>query len=699
MWSALGKYKSIVVSIALFLLLDASVLILNFYISFKIADDAVGVNLAGRQRMLSQRTVKSLYEIEAHGSNPERLQSATQELQLAHTLFDQTLKSFDEGGEAKGADGATVTLKRVTSENGRAAIDEAKTLWQPYSEAIVGLLQASDESSRRKYLDEATGYATQLNLTLLKLMNNLTVDLENVATNQAKVLRLVQTAGISLAIINFLIILVHFIGELRSNDRKLEAARQETTEILNTVNEGLFLLDKEQNLGSQHSEVLSDMFGGKQVTNISFTELISDLVKPKDLETAQRFIAVLFRPDVKSNLIRDLNPLNQVELNIPDQNGGYITRYMSFEFSRVYSGDTFENVLVTVSDITLSVQLAAELAQAKEKSEQQMEVLTSLLHTEPNMLKRFIQSAFDTFGRVNELLKVQTKNESAMRRKLDSIFVEVHNFKGDASALELDNFADLAHTFEDEIDKIKQQQKLSGNDFLTLTVHLESLFRYTESVQEIAEKLASFSVMTSDPKGAQVEQNNQWDHLYKLCDNVASRCGKQADLLLTGFRETLLDEATRTFVNDVTIQFVRNAIVHSIEEPTQRKEQNKSVSGRIDARLLHLPNGDLELSVRDDGMGIQYKKIREKALQSGRWDAATVKAWDNRKLLSLIFESGFSTAEQATEDAGRGVGMDVIRTRVNDLNGKLKVASRSGVDCQFTIILPASSEAKVTIAA
>lgn len=158
MWSALGKYKSIVVSIALFLLLDASVLTLNFYISFKIADDAVGVNLAGRQRMLSQRTVKSLYEIEAFADDDARIQTAEQELRTTFGLFNRTLEAFDRGGAATGANGNDVVLKAVTSAPGRAAIEEAKRIWKPYHDAIDTFLTSNDSDQRKESLDTATAH-------------------------------------------------------------------------------------------------------------------------------------------------------------------------------------------------------------------------------------------------------------------------------------------------------------------------------------------------------------------------------------------------------------------------------------------------------------------------------------------------------------------------------------------------------------
>ena len=173
MWSSLGKYKSIVVSIALFLILDASVLTLNFYISYKIADDAIGVNVAGRQRMLSQRTVKSLYEMQKHPLGSEVYVKAKEELALTFSLFDSTLHAFDRGGVTTGTDKNDVNLKPVSSIGGVTAIQSAKEIWEPYSVAVQALLASNMEipEQANQRLGDAIAFAESSNLLLLKYVD------------------------------------------------------------------------------------------------------------------------------------------------------------------------------------------------------------------------------------------------------------------------------------------------------------------------------------------------------------------------------------------------------------------------------------------------------------------------------------------------------------------------------------------------
>lgn len=687
MWSALGKYKSIVVSIALFLLLDASVLMLNFYISFKISDDAVGVNLAGRQRMLSQRMVKSLYEFDSAQTDSAAQQKAREELALSTTLFNRTLTAFDIGGTTKGADGSEVILKPVTSDSGRAAIEKAKRIWAPYYSAIQSAL--NNETSSQTSITTAIALAEQHNLMLLKLMNQLTVDLEHVATSKATTLRYIQTAGISLAIINFLIILFHFIGELKTNDKKLEAARKETTDILDTVSEGLFLVDKDLQIGDQYSACLPAMFGRTSLQGMTFTDLIQERVKPKDMETAERFLGLLFRPDIKANLIGDLNPLSELELQLTDDDGSHRQCYLNFDFKRVVENSTVEHVLVTVNDVTKQVLLSAQLAEEKERSEQQMALLTSLLHTDPMLLSEFISQSFKRFDAINNILKDSAKSHVAFERKLSAMFVEVHSLKGDSSALGLDSFSDYSHRFEQSIKDLQSKSSISGNDFFALAVHLEELIRFTENIRTIADKLVDFS---SAMKAKSETDDNaiRWQKFDSLAQKVADRCHKQVRVVHVATDTPELTQQQVLFINDVCTQFIRNAVVHGIETPSLREANGKPAIGTVKIELTASSDGSHNLTIGDDGGGFDYERIRQRALALGKWDAQTVASWNHSKLLTLIFEAGFSTQETVTEDAGQGVGMNVVKDRIKQIGGRIQVASKRGEYCRFTLHIPSA---------
>ncbi len=693
-----GKYKGILISVALFLLLDASVLILNFYISFQIAEDAQSINLAGRQRMLSQRIAKSLFALDAAQGDMGAYGKAYDELNASSQLFDQTLVAFIKGGSVRGADQSDVMLEPVSNSSGLNALRTAQQIWAPYKAAIA---QLDSQGGDQLAVKNALVLARQHNLSLLKLMNDLTVNLEQIAASKATRLRAIQTLGIGLAIINFLIIMFHFVRQLRESDEVIERARKETTEILETVNEGLFLIDHNLMIGEQHSAKLASVLGEQKFAGMSFQTLIENIVSARDGETARGFIELLFDPKIKEKLIGDLNPLILVEVNLGHASGGFLTKHLSFNFARAYQGKRISHVLVTVMDVSEKIKLERELAESRKRNETQLELLTSLLHTHPSLLKEFIGNAYGCYNRVNNILRTPAKTSSAVREKAVSIFREVHNFKGEAASLKLDYFENAAHAIEDTLAELRHKPDLNGNDYLGLTVQLENLINYTQQIEQLAEKLAQFGLGVSGeqlPAGINKIANSQkisgqrardgWDNLHDFVQNLALRNGKQILFVASGLNDLELQSDYQKALKEICIQLLRNAVVHGIETPLERELSQKQPQGRIDLRLARISDTELELSIMDDGQGLDYASIREKAIATGHWSLEEIESWSNKQLLALIFNSGFSTAKEVSKDAGRGVGMEAVMSHVLNHRGKITVSSRRGNHCRFVLRMP-----------
>ncbi len=697
------KYRGILMSVALFIFLDASVMILNFYVSFEISEDAVGINLAGRQRMLSQRMAKALYALDSEPQASKEFSSAVQELNNSKSLFDETLTAFTRGGEVHGANKELVMLPLVSSAAAQGTLRTAAELWLPYKLSVDSLLaDIKNNGDYEDNLKRALNQAKTKNLLLLTHMNDLTTNLENVASSKATRLRIIQTVGISLAIINFLFIMLHFLRQLRDSDVVLEHARNETTEILQTVNEGLFLVDKNMTIGNQHSTCLIDILGVPDIAGKNFQQLLGNIISEKDAETARGFIELLFDKKIKEKLIGDLNPLNLVEVNIEQLNGGFLTKYLQFSFARAQQNGVISHVLVTVQDITEKVQLERALIESRKTSESQIELLTSLLHTHPSLLQEFINNSYSCYNRINNVLRQPAKTITSIREKVADIFREIHNFKGEAASLRLEYFENQAHSIENTLEDLRGKRDISGNDFLPLTVQLESLIGYTQQVQQLTEKLALFgtqaakiSAPSSEKKILGNRQQDGWMHLGDFVQNIAERNGKRVKFVASGLRDIELDSAYAQQVKEICIQLLRNAVVHGIESPDDRELSQKTIEGRIDLRLAKLSDEEMEITVMDDGKGLDYDAIREQAIRSGRWTENEIESWGNKHLLALIFQEGFSTAMEVSKDAGRGVGMEAVMNHVLEHRGKITVSSRSGRHCRFVITLPIIHERAV----
>ncbi len=688
-----GKYRVIVISIALFLVFDLGVLILNFYISSEIAKDATAVNLAGRQRMLSQKTVKSLLDIQNKNFLNEDYSAPVDELKNTYSVFDTTINAFENGGNTLGGNGSQVELSKIEQTEGNLILDDAALIWGPYKRVLSPILTGQFSDAQ---LFSAVAYASNNNIALLGKMNDLTFFLEKKATDKAKFLRMVQVIGISLATINFIIILFHFIKQLRKNDELLEFAKNETDEILNTVNEGLFLLNKDYSIGSQYSAELENIFRRESLENVNFKRLLSSIVKEKTLQVAVDYIDLLFGDRVNEKLVVSLNPLDKVEVLFVDKSGEFSTHYLSFTFSRVAGETGLSHLLVTVVDVTEQVLLEKELLLVQEKSKDQINLLTEILPMEPDSLINFLNASQNMLDKVNAELRKSTRDDGDYTEKVDTIFRYIHRLKGDASALGFKYMQKEAHTFEKSLVQLRNTPNLTGNDFLSLAIELEDMYRIIESVRALFDRLGSIrnSVSAKNELGqsAVLAEKNpiqyDWTDLEKFTVDTAAKHGKKASIKLKNFAASMPAQYSSS-IRELLIQLIRNSIAHGIEEPRTRKAAEKPEEGLIKADLQFNEDGSYSFVYRDDGLGLNPVKIRRSAVKRGLYSEEEASELSEQQLVRLLFKPGFSTNDDPDEDSGRGVGMDIIRSMVNEMNGKLRVASSIGKYCQFTILIPA----------
>ena len=140
----------------------------------------------------------------------------------------------------------------------------------------------------------------------------------------------------------------------------------------------------------------------------------------------------------------------------------------------------------------------------------------------------------------------------------------------------------------------------------------------------------------------------------------------------------------RSLITDVLVQLVRNSMAHGIETASERKKAGKEEAGKIE--ISNYIEGDTYvIKVRDDGKGIQLEKLRKKALEIGKWSESEVNSWNDEQLTNIIFLPHLSTADEADMVSGRGMGMDIIKSKIEKLNGRIKIDTQKDKGCEFII--------------
>ena len=172
----------------------------------------------------------------------------------------------------------------------------------------------------------------------------------------------------------------------------------------------------------------------------------------------------------------------------------------------------------------------------------------------------------------------------------------------------------------------------------------------------------------------------------RILRDLSNKYKKQVNLNLIG-TGVLVDKAVLEKLYDPLLHLLRNAFDHGIESSELRQQRGKSESGKIDIHAYYQGNQTV-IEVRDDGEGLNVQKIARKAIKKGLISPSEVALTTNETLFNLIFEPGFSTAEQVSEVSGRGVGMNIVRSQIESLKGSITVHSVSGQGTIFTLRLP-----------
>jgi HPt (histidine-containing phosphotransfer) domain-containing protein len=752
----LGRYKGIVFAITGFLVFIAIILAMNHAMVGRFADDTAGIKFLSQAQTQPKAIHDSAVLIAQQLERGDKIEDTIESIRKNAAAFDQAVISVGDG-MVLNSEGTTLQLPALTTSESAVLAANAKKIWETYKSKMDPLLRfsgspyaaeapvaavgknapaaqtAADKdvvqlSPRGRRLQaaivELNDYSAASHAQLSKIAADLSAQIEADSTRHAGLIRSIQVGGLVAALLLLGAIFFYFARNLRKEEAVSARARKETADILRTVNEGLFLLDKDLKLGSERSLALNNIFRRDDFTELTFDSLLKGIVPEKTLKTAMDYVALLWGERVNEKLVKTINPLNEVEVHFDNPSGGFDTHYLEFDFNRVKSEGSLSHLLVTVNDVTKRVMLSRELQESQEKAQAQLDLLLRILHVEPDNLTGFLTDADVSLKMVNSILKEPAREETAFRAKIDGIYRQVHAVKGEAAALGLKTVEQRAHAFEESLNDLKGRPTLSGSDFLPLVVKLDDLFNHLAQVREMLSRLVDLhqAIATRRGPGGTMEADkvDAWlagKHdqtmqmkalpqqqasegevsaglertLEDLASRVAASHEKRVTVKCVGLNQ--VPEAYKRAVKDITIQLVRNAVVHGIETPDQRTKAQKTESGLLGVEFTQRGNEGFELVVQDDGRGLQLERIKEVAVERGLITPAQAALLDPRQTMALIFRPGFSTADKVTTDAGRGAGMDLVRILVAELGGRVGLASAGGRFSKFKIWLPATTNA------
>lgn len=695
------KYRFLIASLSLFSLLVVTIMMLSLYVSNQLERDTKVINTAFEQTSLINQTISDLYIINGQYNTGQASSFAQNRLLETVTLLNKRFLAFKEGGDLPVVSiGKFNKLDIVTIEAPKdpviaRRINDIWPLWLEYQRHIQPALNPNAQPKDTKaYFNKYQFYGSVLHdqgaisglnrLNVRSLSDQFALRLQQESDKQVTLLRAVQIAGIALTALSLILILFFIVRQLRRSDSELENAREEARGILNTVQEGLFLVHKDRSIGSEYSNELESILGVTDIGGQDISEVMENIISAKDVKNIDLFLKSLFNPKVVASLIMDLNPLKQLHVQIDNLDGTIEEKYLSFNFYRVSKSGSISDILVSVKDITDKILLQNKLEITENKNEEQVKTLIAIMKINSNTLKLFLDNSTSSLGKINKILKDQVSDKDDFTKKINDIFIHIHTIKGEASAVDLNIITEKAHLFEDELEKLRNVNNLDGMSFLPLTVQLEYLISYVESLSEISQKMYG---LTNDSSTSTTSNKSEWDHLKKLAQETAGKYNKKAYLVTSGLSEIRASGDLKQHLNSIFVHLIKNSLVHGIELPSQRVGLAKPDSGRIDINAVELPNGGLEINVRDDGRGIDSNKIAHKLVEKGIATNEEIANWSSSHINKHIFSSGFSTAD-VDVNAGRGVGLRAVYEIVKSMGGQLKIKQQVNKYCQFSIYLP-----------
>ncbi|MBU1665528.1 MAG: response regulator, partial [Gammaproteobacteria bacterium] len=291
-----------------------------------------------------------------------------------------------------------------------------------------------------------------------------------------------------------------------------------------------------------------------------------------------------------------------------------------------------------------------------------------------NVLSGYKQTAQELSSNVDrlrsQLREMEIQAETQMRSRLSQMEDE-----SQFDPLEFDRFSRLQELTRLLAESVNDVSTVQDNLLSGLTEADSALIQQSRMTRTLQQQLMHIRM---------VPMNNLAERLHRVSRQAAKETGRRALLEIDG-GQTEIDRTVLDKIAAPLEHLVRNAVAHGIEDPQVRAAAGKPEYGEVRLSARQVGN-EIVLDLSDDGVGIDHAAVRARAVSHG-WLAADAEASDEQ-LEALLFRSGFTTAEEVTELAGRGVGLDVVRSEIAGIGGRVRLVTSPGVGAQFTIHLP-----------
>jgi chemotaxis protein histidine kinase CheA/ActR/RegA family two-component response regulator len=327
-----------------------------------------------------------------------------------------------------------------------------------------------------------------------------------------------------------------------------------------------------------------------------------------------------------------------------------------------------------------SAQIRVEIAKL-----QRLNYLSGEMLTNQNRQIAADESIQETINSLQQQLAQHQKNLKQIREYWSDLMLEPQTTANNALS------ADIYHEFQPLLD-------LAWDDSVQIAETIEEVDLFSASSSQILEKQQRLLTNVRDDllSAQMLPVGEIFNRFYRVLQQLVAAHGKQAQLEISG-TEILVDKAIAEKLYDPLLHLVRNAFDHGLESSETRAQAGKSEIGEIFIKAYKQERWTV-IAVGDDGKGLDFEKIGDRALELDLIAPEQAQSITEDKLIDLLFTPGFTTASQLSDLSGRGIGLDVVRTQIEALQGTITVRSQAGQGTTFLLQIPISLKiAKVLV--
>ncbi|MBF0226819.1 MAG: HAMP domain-containing protein [Desulfobacterales bacterium] len=493
---------------------------------------------------------------------------------------------------------------------------------------------------------------------------------------------------------------------------------QQVRDILNNIIQGLFTINLDGNVNEEYSLRVNEILKVKDAASCSLAELLKlDSQKETSFHKWIKLVSENHKRMRWHKLTR-LAPINELVLFNTNDNS---LNYISIAYQKICdkSGE-LSKIMILVNDETETRLKDIQLEEERNKHIREVKMILAIANTPADEMAEFIDDITEKLKKALELIqKIKPEDRIINDKLISEIYRDIHTIKGNSGPYGFDILIENAHSAEEYLEELR---KINPDSIYNILENLKTQLSKIEAnildIQKMSKhilgdkddlfiRVPEFLVKTIQSLCSEIDNSKCAFGIDKLINECIKLSYKSVGYLAKKYKKLVNTLARKlnkkinfivsnelkfeppdifTKIDDVLVHLLRNAVDHGIESNELREETGKGI-GQIE--LSYEKNNNKRIyKIADDGKGIDVKKIAGNCIKNKIINTEDIQKLSDEEILHLIFHKGISLADKITDISGRGVGLDVVKNKIDQLGGTIEVQSAIGKGTTFIIVIP-----------